>query len=112
VSVVSNALVSFSIMENSRVRMSEVNAKLAKLDEYRGQAFQCGDDGDWYGGNKVMESSLWGAAFNHVGLGWVARSLLAASWDRPESVQLFWEDQDDDTWTLYTLEDLKEYLGD
>ena len=110
-SYVSNALVSFSGMENDRIRMSEVNAKLSTLDERR-QKFLCGDEGDWYGGNKAMESPLWGAAFNYVSLEWVAKALLAPEWELPSSVQLFWEDQEDDVWTLYTLSDLKEYLGD
>lgn len=100
-SYVTNALVSFSIMEDADERMAEVNERLA--DAARGQQFGDIWRSDIYGGHKFMEVPLYGAAFNYVEVRSMMDALQAARWKEPEHVRLFICDQDDDTFSMLKL---------
>lgn len=85
-----------------RERIEEVNAYLRILDPRR-QQFTTNDD--WYGGTKVMEGRVWGAAFNYVSFATVMEALQSANWEYPEDVILVWKGQEAYCWNVYRLGD-------
>lgn len=109
-SVVTNALVSFSILENEQERLNQANKSLATFDPHRHQEFvditntrTCA-----YGGFKVWEGGLWMAAFNYVGPHVLKEIIFEhVDWGYLEDVQLLVKGQDDDTLGVYTKDNYK-----
>lgn len=102
---VNNAVVFYGCGERPE-RMEEVNDYISSRDS-RGQKFGCGDDWrtEWYGGTKVMEANMWGAAFNYVDFDTVMEALMSTKWQTPENVILLWQGQQDYQWRIYKLGD-------
>lgn len=97
-SQVTNALLTFSVLENEEQRVAEVNEALAKVNNSSlPQEFLDATDPATtrYGGYKVFECPLYMAAFNHIATNDLLASVKAASWAY-SGVQLLVNEQDDD----------------
>jgi hypothetical protein len=53
------------------------------------------DNGNWYGGTKRLECSIWVGAFNYLPVEEFVERVKAAPWRDKESVQLFIKEDDD-----------------
>lgn len=105
---VSHALLSFSVLEDESARIREVNHHLAARADGQilGDATQRDENvNPWWGGKKFPEIVLWGAALNFVNLDVVMDAVRAASWRYPAEVQVIWQAQDDDLWSLHGTEE-------
>lgn len=97
-SVVSNVILSFSIMEEADDRIKEVNDALPE-----GQRFLMPDATDqakFVGGSKFLERPTFLAAFNHVSERQLMDAVEAAAWREPELVQVFRCGQEEDLYAM------------
>ena len=98
-SVVTNVLLSFDILEIERERMEEVNAfpwryDSGLVDMTRGE----------YGGTKAFELPLWGGAFNYLDFDALMEHLRTkVKWRHPEHVRVIVAEQEDDAFRIETL---------
>lgn len=106
-SVVTNAVLTYSILEESD-RIEEVNAGLASAAGARAQGFGEDimevDDSAVVGGYKMFEAPLHLAAFNHLEPERIIEVLVKVAWKYPEQVQLWAKGQHDVVFSLHTLE--------
>jgi hypothetical protein len=98
-SLVTNVILSFSILENASLRLDEVN----KYFDDRAQGmwerlFELPDDA--YSGTKSLERPTCVGAFNYLNLwqGFLPH-VANVNWDHPENVQVFVCDQDENSYT-------------
>ena len=107
-SSVTNVLLSHCILEGDcrGGELAEPVRRLnADLDTRAGSGFQRLDQ--HAGGVKVMESTVYGVAFNYFGcVEELAPYVLRAGWKHPEDVQVFICDQHENRFTLYSWSDL------
>lgn len=105
-SVVTNIILSFSIMENeisdiedSYTNMVLINNWLRKHDH---GAF--GEDATIAsGGEKHLETPVYLAAFNFFDLDEFLAFLRTLPWEEPENVQVFVQGQEEEKFTVYTI---------
>ena len=78
-------------------RISELNGHLGRIAD-TGQGFLkgCPTDQGCVGGSKGLEVDVRLAAFNYVLSSEVIEAIRATEWESPESVRLFWCDQESD----------------
>jgi hypothetical protein len=57
----------------------------------------------WYGGSKMLEAHLYVGAFNHIDLRSFITHLRSIKWERPECVQLFVKEEDDERFRLINV---------
>lgn len=106
-SYVTNVMLHYGLEDMHR--LGEINAATAPLNN--GQEFRdiCGaidqEEGTRWGGNKFPEVELVAAAFNYWDQDATMTALAAITWKRPDLVQLFICDQEDDAFSLYTITD-------
>lgn len=103
-SVVSNIILSFSIMEDFReeddkdviILMDDVNDWLTE----RGKGTFGGDVNDVLGGTKHLETPVYVAAFNHFDIEAFIAFIKTLPWREPENVQLFVKGQEENKFAL------------
>lgn len=101
-SYVTNVLLHIGTLEDEEARMAEVNRF---LEARHGGLVSLQSSGDWYGGTKGFEASLWVGAFNYLDREGFLRHLLTVAWEYPDEVQVIWCGQDDDVFSIVTLND-------
>lgn len=98
-SVVTNLLLSFDILEREQDRMGEGNTFPFRhgsglLDMARGE----------YGGTKSFELPLWGGAFNHLDFDALMKHLRTkVNWEYPEHVRIMVAEQEDAAYRMAAL---------
>ena len=108
-SVVTNLILSFSILEDERSRVSEIN-----FFENNGRGFELAtadferennpsSNKTWYGGTKFLETPLYIGAYNHLDVEGLIEHLKIVNWEYPESVQLFLKEQESDKFRILEL---------
>lgn len=103
---VSNVILSFSILEDEKRVMREVNDYLEKEENQRFESADFKVGGKfWYGGHKVLETPLWLGAFNYLHIGSLLKFMRGVQWEYPDEVQLIVKDQDSDLFEILTLDD-------
>ena len=108
-SYVTNVMLSHCILENGGLYPDELTAPVERLNEALGARAGSGFKrlDPHAGGVKVMESTVYGIAFNYFGqVEELAPFILKAGWKHPKDVQVFICDQDEDRFTLYSWSDL------
>jgi hypothetical protein len=106
-SVVTNLVmsVSFEDARGSGSKMSEVNSffqsPIKGLTSVDDPSLPRG----WYGGSKMLEANLFVGAFNHLSLEQFTNHLRGIKWTRPECVQLFVMEQEDERFRLINIVD-------
>ena len=102
-SVVANVILSFSIWEDERDRIADVNRFFERVGakENRGDRFIIPPDSErWVGGTKALERPTFVAAFNYLDTEALVAHLATIGWDAPDEVQLFVCEQDEDGYRL------------
>ena len=101
-SVVTNAILAFSIMEDEDKKYKEVNAY---FEDSKG--FVSCDDKDlpsgWYGGNKMLETNVAIGSFNHFSIENFMNHLAKIHWKEPENVQLIAQEQEENKFKIISL---------
>lgn len=91
---------------NDHENMLRIQTIVRKLTE--GQSFKSiSNSTSSWGGNKVPECQLFAAAFNHLPLGEFISELNKLTWLRPEMFCLFIQEQDDETFGVWLIQDKK-----
>ncbi len=107
-SVVTNVVFSYSIGEDDDI-IKQVNRYFT--DDLFGSIglVSCDDITraplGWYGGSKMLETPLFIGSYNHLHLPDLLGHLRTIDWKHPEDVQLIVQEQDDNRFTILTLED-------
>lgn len=100
----SNCILSFSISEDEEKRIKDVNEFFV---QYKQNGFISADDPElpsgWYGGSKMLETPLYIAAINWFVEDEFIDHLRKIKWECPESVQLIIKRQDEDQFSIVTL---------
>ena len=108
-SLVTNLILSFSILEDETSRVSEIN-----LFENNGREFELAtadferennpsSNKAWYGGTKFLETPLYVGAYNHLDIDGLVEHLKIVNWEYPASVQLFLKEQESDKFRIIEL---------
>lgn len=101
-SEVTNLIISFSIEEDEKSRINEVNTffnngrgfKIISADFERGTNWLGKENRKrWYGGSKMLETPLYIGAFNHLDLEGLILHMKMIDWKEPENVQLILKEQ-------------------
>ena len=100
-SLVTNIILSFSILEGNNIDVIEQINKGFEGTSAEGQGFRVPNDHNWYGGSKVLERPTFVAAFNYLDLDSLIRTLRGIKWKQPEFVQLFVCEQESHQYQLY-----------
>ena len=109
-SFVTNLILSFSIREDEKSRVDELN-----LFQNNGRGFELvsvdfereinpESDRTWYGGSKFLETPLFIGAYNHLDIDGLIEHLKIVNWEYPEDVQLFLKEQEFDTFKIIELD--------
>jgi len=112
-SEVTNLIISFSVGEDEKLRIKEVN-----LFSNNGRGFTINsadfEEGSnwlrkenrkrWYGGSKMLETPLYIGAFNHLDLEGLINHMKQIKWEEPENVQLILKEQDSDKFRIIEIE--------
>ncbi len=111
-SEVTNLIISFSIIEDEKGRVSDLDLffnngrgfKVASAD------FESVNDNKnelykkrWYGGSKVLETPLYVGAYNHLDLDGLIEHVKDIDWIEPENVQLIVKSQDSDKFEIIEI---------
>ena len=108
-SEVTNLIISFSIGEDEKSRISEVNLffnngrgfKINSADFEEGRNWRGKPNRKrWYGGSKMLETPLYLGAFNHLDIEGLIEHLKEIDWEEPENVQLIVKTQESDTFKI------------
>lgn len=98
-SVVTNLLLSFDILERESERIEEVQA----FPWRHGVGLSDMTRGD-HGGTKGFELPLWGGAFNYLDLtAFMEHLRTKVKWRHPDLVRVIVAEQDDDAFRIETL---------
>lgn len=101
-SYVTNVMLHYGLEDEGK--LEEINALVAPLNN--GQEFRditSGPSVDLWGGHKYPEVNLVAAAFNYWDDDATKKALAGIEWERPDLIQLFICDQEDDAFSLYVL---------
>ena len=102
-SLVSNCILTFKILEDAESRMEEVS----RFFESERSFVSIHDEKlprKWYGGSKFMERPLYLGAFNYLNVHKFLDHLkLKVKWRYPEEVQLIIKQQDDNGFSILTI---------
>ncbi len=104
-SVVTNVVFSYSIGEDISDRTKDVNRYFAPLIGLVSCDNMDRAPRGWYGGTKMLETPLFIGSYNHLHLPDLLDHLRTIDWKYPEDVQLIVQEQDDNRFTILTLED-------
>ena len=100
-SVVTNIIFTFSIMENDVKRISEVNTffDCKPLIGVDSNALPSG----WYGGSKMLETNIYVGAFNYLDLNAFISHIKTIKWKEPENVQLIVQGDNDEKFKIIDI---------
>ena len=100
-SLVTNTILTFSILEYEKDRINDVN----KFFEESGFV-SCDDESlpiGWYGGTKMLETNVAIGAFNYLELEEFIEHLRNIKWEEPQNVQIIVKEQNDEKFRLLDL---------
>lgn len=109
-SFVTNLMLSFSIGEDEKSRVDELNLfhnngkgfELVSVDFER--ELNPESDITWYGGSKFLETPLFVGAYNHLDIEGLMEHLKIVNWEYPQGVQLFLKEPDSDKFKIIELD--------
>lgn len=96
-SYVSNVILSFSIMEDEKARLRDINGIIERLGtngRFKDLPYSA------TGGTKALERPTFISAFNYLSIPNLITEMKSIRWDRPDQVQLFVCDQEEDVYWL------------
>lgn len=109
---VTNLILSFSIGEDERSRIEEVNlfhnngipfylvsADFERKYDKKGNLTKK----VWYGGSKCLETPLYIGAINHLDIDGLIEHLKMLEWDKPENVQIILKEQESDKFRIIEI---------
>lgn len=111
-SEVTNLIISFSIGEDEKSRITEVNLffnngrgfKINSADFEEGTNWLGKENRKrWYGGSKMLETPLYLGAFNHLDLKGLVEHMKEIEWEEPENVQLIVKAKESDKFKIIEL---------
>lgn len=99
-SLVTNCILSFSILDDTEERMKEVNSffdckPLVSCDESLCRG--------WYGGTKMLETPIYIGAFNYLPRYDFLNHISTIDWEYPEDVQLLLQEQDYNCFAVFRI---------
>ncbi len=109
---VTNLIISFSVIEDEKKRINEVNSfvnngrnfKIISVDFEEGKTwFGRKRRKRWYGGSKVLETPLYIGAFNHLDKEGLVEHIRGIDWEEPENVQLIIKEQESDKFKIIEI---------
>tara|TARA_R110000765_G_scaffold235758_1_gene338702 strand:- start:5579 stop:5920 length:342 start_codon:yes stop_codon:yes gene_type:complete len=111
-SEVTSLIISFSIGEDEKSRMNEVNLFLNNGRGFKINSADFEEGTNWlgkenrkrrYGGSKMLEIPLYMGAFNHLDLEGLIDHMKELEWEEPENVQLMVKVQESDKFEIFEL---------
>lgn len=111
-SVVTNLIISFSVLEDEKSRIGEVNAffnngrgfKINSADFEEEESWpEKGSGKRWYGGSKILETPLYIGVYNHLDLEGLVAYMKTIEWEEPENVQLIVKEQGADKFKIIEI---------
>lgn len=109
---VTNLIISFSIVEDEKNRMREVNAfqnnghgfKINSAD-FQPEANWIGQKSKkrWYGGSNMLETPLYVGAYEDLDIEGLVHHMKMIEWEELENVQLIMKEQDSDKFKIVDL---------
>lgn len=101
-SVVTNCILTFSVLEDVEKRIKDINKYFG---DYKGFV-SCNDEilpRGWYGGTKMLETNVCIGALNHLNIKDLVEHLKKIEWEEKENVQLIFQEQEEDRFKILTL---------
>ena len=104
---VTNFILSFSVLENEKEKIEEIETfknngrgfKLTSADYEKAS----NPNHRWYAGSKMLETSLFIGAYNHLDLNGLINHLKIIDWEEPEIVQIIVKEEEDEKFKIIEL---------
>lgn len=90
-----------SLLDKENGTIEQINQWLQEKENINLNELDC-----HAGGNKCMQASVWGGAFNYFNIQEFTDYLLTLPWEFPDNVQVMIQDEHDEQFTLWQMNHL------